>query len=115
MEQKFKRQLSPEEKVRRYYIVLMALNDIQISKQQMELLVFTAVEGKLDTDGRKKFASLNSTSPGTVDNCVSALKKTELLVEVDGHLQPNPFAFPKKQEDIILHITFTSSDAEAIH
>ncbi len=110
--QKFKRTLSPKERVKRYYIVLTAFNDIHLSSQQLELLVFIVEKKLLTTETRREFAALHNTTTGTVDNLVSRLKKLGMLEDTSEGLAINPYAMPPIDRTIQLQIEL---NGETIH
>lgn len=110
---RFKRQLSDKDRIRRYYILLLALNDIKVSRQELDTLVLIMFSNKPigHLERKEVVASLNSTA-GTIDNTISSLKKKGLLIEENGKTLINPFCAMPVNKDVTLEIQL---NGEAIH
>lgn len=89
--QKLKKELQNDTDVSyRYYSVLSALNDLELTEREIQLMSFIAVSGSISVpSNREKFCTMYSTTGATVNNMVSKLKKRNLLLKKDGKIIVN--------------------------
>jgi hypothetical protein len=107
--QKIKKTLSPLQVAESYYKVICALNNIHLTKRQLQLLSFTAVKGGITNPGaRKEFCSLYSTTEASVNNLVGDLKELHLLVKTEGKTRVNPAIQLDFSQPLILQISLIS-------
>jgi hypothetical protein len=89
----------------RYYSVLSALNDLELTDREIQLMSFIAVSGSISVpSNRDKFCSTYKTTGATVNNMVSKLKKRNLLLKKDGKIVVNPLISLDFSSDITLEI-----------
>ena len=75
----------------RYYAILSVINDIQLTKRELQLVAFTAIKGNISyTNYRKEFSSLYDSSSPTINNMISKLKKNNVLVKDNNKIKVNP-------------------------
>jgi len=75
----------------RYYAILSVINDIQLTKRELQLVAFTAIKGNISyTNYRKEFCSLYDSSSPTINNMISKLKKNNVLVKDNNKIKVNP-------------------------
>lgn len=89
--QKLKKELQNDTDVSyRYYSVLSALNDLELTEREIQLMSFIAVSGSISVpSNREKFCQTYETTGATVNNMVSKLKKRNLLLKKDGKIIVN--------------------------
>ena len=85
-----KRVDSPFLLAKRYLALIFLLNDIHVTKRELDILAFTAIRGSISTvaakrDCLEKFQISNS----SLNNTVSTLQQKKLLVK-DGKTKLNP-------------------------
>jgi hypothetical protein len=104
--QKLKKDLRNNREVAyRYYSVLSAFNDLQLTKREVQLMSFIAVSGSISVpSNRDKFCKEYETTGATVNNMVSKLKKRNLLVKKDGKIIVNTIISLDFSKDISLEI-----------
>jgi len=104
--QKLKKDLRNNKEVAyRYYSVLSAFNDLQLTKREVQLMSFIAVSGSISVpSNRDKFCKEYETTGATVNNMVSKLKKRNLLVKKDGKIIVNTIISLDFSKDISLEI-----------
>lgn len=75
----------------RYYAILSIVNDMQLTKRELQLIAFTAVKGNISyAEFRNEFCSkFNSSSP-TINNMISKLRKNNILVKDNNKTKINP-------------------------
>jgi hypothetical protein len=92
--QKIKREYrTPVEIALKYYAIRLALNNIFLSKRELELLSFTAVRGTISSSSAKdEFVRQFGSSKDTINNMISKLSRhpSKLLVKVNGKTRINP-------------------------
>lgn len=104
--QRLKKELINDTEVsHRYYSVLSALNDLELTEREVQLMSFIAVSGSISIpSNREKFCSTYQTTGATVNNMVSKLKKRNLLLKKDGKIVVNPLISLDFSNDISLEI-----------
>lgn len=89
--QTLKRNLKDLEKAEKYYALLSVWNDLKLTKREVQLLAFTALDGNISYSSSKEdFSQFYGSSSATVNNMISELKKMGLLVKVQGKYKVNP-------------------------
>lgn len=89
----------------RYYFVLSALNDLELTMREVQLMSFIAVSGSISVpSNREKFCLTYETTSATVNNMVSKLKRRNLLLKKDGKIIVNPLICLDFSKDVSLEI-----------
>lgn len=89
----------------RYYAILSALNDFQLTEREAQLMAFIATHGSVSiSENRKKFCEDFATTSATVNNMVSKLKKKSLLIKKEGRIVVNPIISLNFKKDLQLEI-----------
>lgn len=104
--QKLKKDLRNDTEVSyRYYSVISALNDLQLTTREVQLMSFIAVSGSISVpSNREKFCNTYNTTGATVNNMVSKLKKRNLLMKKDGKIVVNAIISLDFSKDVSLEI-----------
>jgi DNA-binding MarR family transcriptional regulator len=89
----------------RYYSVLSALNDLFLTKREIQLISFISVFGSISlNENREKFCNSYKTTSATVNNMISKLKRRNLLIKKDGKIVVNPIISLDFSKDVSLEI-----------
>jgi hypothetical protein len=89
----------------KYYTLLFSLNDIPVTKREIQLVAFTAVRGTLSSGGRKEeFIEMFKSSKATVANMTSKLYELKLMEKIDGKIRVNPAIQLDFNNDILLQL-----------
>ena len=76
----------------KYYAILSAINNLQLTKREIELVAFTAVKGSISyANNRTEFCEKYNTTTATINNIVSKLKKVSVFVKEKGKIHVNPY------------------------
>jgi hypothetical protein len=95
------------ELAQQYYGVLSALNNLNLTEREIQLVAFAAVRGSISfATVREDFSLYNSSFP-TINNMVSKLKKSFILVKHGKQIVVNPRIALDFSKPIILQITLT--------
>jgi DNA-binding MarR family transcriptional regulator len=87
----------------RYYGLVSALNDINLTEKEIELMSFIALSGKEKFD-RMEFCSSHNTTRATVNNMVAKLMKKNVLVKSKNAVMVNPLISLDFSKDVQLEI-----------
>lgn len=87
----------------RYYGLVSALNDINLTQKEIELMSFIALSGKEKFD-RMEFCSSYNTTRATVNNMVAKLMKKNVLVKSKNAVMVNPLISLDFSKDVQLEI-----------
>ena len=92
----------------KYYRILSAVNELKLTKREIQLIAFAAIKGNISyANIRKEFCELyNSTSPA-INNIISKLKKMGIFVKDGTKVKVNPIILLNFEKDIVLQITLT--------
>jgi len=90
--QKLKKSLDDEYAIaQQYYSILSAINNLRLTKREIELVAYTAVKGTISyANVRSQFCERYNTTPATINNIVSKLKKVGIFVKESGKVRVNP-------------------------
>lgn len=89
----------------RYYSILSSVNNLQLTKREIELIAFTAVRGNMSyANIRQEFCEKYGTTGPTINNIISKLKKMGILVKDGSKVKVNPVIVLDFAKDITLEI-----------
>jgi hypothetical protein len=90
----------------KYYRILSAVNELKLTKREVQLIAFAAIKGNISyANIRKEFCeTYNSTSPA-INNIISKLKKMGIFVKDGTKVKVNPIILLNFEKDIVLQIT----------
>ena len=91
----------------RYYTILSAINDIGLTKREVQLIAFTAIRGNISYSNiRQEFCEKYASSSPTINNMISKLKKMGILVKDGSKVKVNPvIVLDFEKEVLMLQIT----------
>jgi CRISPR/Cas system CMR subunit Cmr6 (Cas7 group RAMP superfamily) len=96
------------EVARRYYQILSAVNDLRLTERQIQLIAFTAIKGNISySTNKEEFCKLYKSSPPTINNIVSELKKLNIFVKDASKIKVNPKILLNFENDIIIETKIT--------
>lgn len=82
---------NPLVRAERYYSLLSTLNDLNLTKRELQLIAFTAVKGNISyNEFRKEFCETFKSSSPTINNMISKLKKASILIKDNNKIKVNP-------------------------
>lgn len=106
--QKFVKKLPLLVKARRYYSLMLALNDMHLGKGELDFLVFIASYPTVPFSTNKRmFMDAYSKGSGVTDNIIGKLRRLKLLTGT----QINPYAFPDFSQPIVIQIVLENGEA----
>jgi hypothetical protein len=90
----------------KYYRILSAVNDLKLTRREVQLIAFAAIKGNISyANIRKEFCEVyNSTSPA-INNIISKLKKMGIFVKDGTKVKVNPIILLNFEKNIVLQIT----------
>ena len=98
----------------RYYALLSTLNDLRLTEREIQLVAFTAIHGNISYDvNRKEFCATFKTSPPTINNIISRLKKLNVFIKDGGKIKVNPVIILPFDGNIKMEINLIHKDEEA--
>ena len=104
--QKLKKEEADSYKIaERYYTILSAVNDLRLTKREIQLLSFTAIRGNISyANIRKDFCDTYGTTNPSINNIISRLKKMGVLVKDGTKVKVNPRIVLNFENDVTLEI-----------
>ena len=102
------------EMAQRYYALISALNNLFLTERELQLVAFSAVRGSISyATVREDFCSLYNSSFPTINNIVSKLKKTGILIKQGKQIVVNPQIALDFSKPLILQITLTVNNDQS--
>jgi len=103
--QKLRKQTADIDRAIIYYSILSLVNNIGLTKRQIQLLAFTAVRGGITNPAAKQdFCEKYDSSPGTINNIIKDLKKVGIFVKKGSKIAINPAISLNFKNNLILQI-----------
>jgi hypothetical protein len=94
-----------------YYGIISALNNLNLTERELQLVAYTAVKGSISfARVREEFCITYNSSFPTVNNMVSKLKKSFVLIKQGKQIVVNPRIALDFSKPLILQITLTIND-----
>ena len=92
----------------RYYNILSAINDLHLTKREIQLIAFAAIKGNISyANNREEFCAKYETTGPTINNIISKLKKCGILVKDGTKVKVNPVILLNFSKDLTLEIKLT--------
>ncbi len=93
------------DKAIRYYSILSSVNNIRLTEREIQLIAFIAVKGNMGySSNRQEFIAKYKSSSATINNMISRLKKTGILIKDHTKIKVNPLVLPNFEQEITLLI-----------
>lgn len=99
----------------KYYSILSAINNLKLTKREVQLIAFTAVKGNISyANARKQFCEKYDTTTATINNIVSKLKKIGIFIKDSGKVSVNPIIVIdfKKNLNLVIRIVHNEESKE---
>ena len=99
----------------KYYGILSAINNLKLTKREVQLIAFTAVKGNISyANARKQFCEKYDTTTATINNIISKLKKIGIFVKDSGKVSVNPIIVIdfKKNLNLVIRILHNEESKE---
>jgi hypothetical protein len=94
----------------RYYCILSAVNGLNLTERELQLVSFTAVKGNISyANIREEFCEKYKSSPPTINNIISKLKKIGVLVKDGSKIKVNPVITLNFENDVVLEVKITNN------
>jgi hypothetical protein len=95
----------------KYYALISALNELSLTEREVQLIAYTAVKGSISfARVREDFCTTYNSSFPTINNMVSKLKKSFILVKQGKQIVVNPRIALDFSKPLVLQITLTIND-----
>lgn len=93
------------ELAQKYYSILSAINSLNLTEREIQLISFTAIKGNITyANVREEFCkTYNSTSP-SINNIISKLKRVGIFIKENGKVKVNPIITIDFKKDLMLDI-----------
>lgn len=89
----------------KYYNLLSAISNTTLTEREIQLIAFTAIKGNISYSSYKEeFCTLYKSSPPTINNIISKLKKIGLLIKDSGKIKVNPSFLIDFNKDLVIQI-----------
>lgn len=100
------------ELAQKYYSILSAINSLNLTEREIQLISFTAIKGNITyANVREEFCkTYNSTSP-SINNIISKLKKVGIFIKENGKVKVNPIICIDFKKDVTLEIKLVHGEA----
>jgi hypothetical protein len=102
-------------RAQKYYMIVSAVNELALTEREIQLVAFTAVRGNISySNNRQEFCELYKSSPPTINNIISKLKRIGLFVKEGTKVKVNPVITLDFEKDVTLEIKLINEgDGEA--
>lgn len=113
--QKFRKDVKTKiDKGIKYYSLISALNDLNLSKRQIQLLAFTSVRGTITPlPAREEFVKMFRSSLNSVENIKGKLVLKGLIVKRNGMFKVLPAIDLDFSKELTLQIKITGGEENA--
>lgn len=92
----------------KYYTILSAVNNLNLTTREIQLVAFTAVKGNISyANNRQEFCEMYKTTSPTINNIISKLKKINVLVKDGTKVKVNNMIVLDFAKDLTLEIKLT--------
>lgn len=94
----------------RYYSVMSAVNSLNLTQRELQLVAFTAVKGNISYKNiREEFCEKYKSSAPTINNLISKLKKIGVFVKEGSKVKVNSLINLNFENDVVLEIKIMSN------
>lgn len=110
--QKLKKNFSSDiQRAITYYSILSVLNNLHLTKRQIELIAFTSIRGSITSPAaRDEFVDMFDSSKAHLANTKGILTRKGWLVKTEGKYRVNPRIHLDFSKDICLEIKLSTED-----
>lgn len=98
----------------KYYMILSAVNNLGLTKREIELIAFTAIRGNISSRTAKDlFCEKYGTTVPTINNIISKLKRRKIFIKNSKLVKINPLIVLDFEKDLLLVITMENGNRES--
>jgi len=110
--QKLQKSLDDEYAVaEKYYDVLSVINNLGLTKREIELVAYTALNETISYANKKtEFCKKYNTTSATISNLICRLKKMGVFIKEAGKIKVNPVIVIDFKKNLNLVINITHND-----
>jgi hypothetical protein len=96
-----------------YYSILSAVNSLNLTERELQLISFTAIKGNITyANVREEFCkTYNSTSP-SINNIISKLKRIGIFIKENGKVKVNPVIVIDFKKELTLDIKLVHGETK---
>lgn len=95
----------------KYYLILSIVNNLKLTERETQLIAYTAIKGNISYKYlREEFCEKHNTSPATINNIISKLKRMGVLIKDASKVKVNPIIILNFKNDIKLEINLKHVD-----
>jgi hypothetical protein len=94
-----------------YYSILSVLNNLRLTEREIALVAQTSIVSISVPAVKKQFCGAYNTTPATINNMISKLKKMYLLTKIDKKICVNPLIQLNFDKDVKLEISLVFRQA----
>jgi len=95
----------------KYYSILSVINNLGLTKREVELVAYTAVNGTISYANRRaEFCEKYKTTSATISNLICSLKKIGLFIKKSGKIKVNPIIVLDFKKNLNLVIKIVHND-----
>ena len=103
-----KKEENPLNKAIRYYSIISAVGNLNLTEKEIKLLAFAAIKGNISSfSNKEEFCKLYNSSSAYINNMISRLKKNSLLIKDTGKIKVNPQILLDFNNNILLQLTIS--------
>lgn len=96
----------------KYYSIISVINGLKLTERETQLVAFTAIKGNISYKHlREEFCDRYNTTSPTVNNMISKLKKTKVLIKDNSKIKVNPVIVLDFNSNIRLDINLEHGQA----
>jgi hypothetical protein len=96
-----------------YYSLLSAINHLNLTEREIQLISFTAIKGNITyANVREEFCKTYNTTSPTINNIISKLKKIGIFVKENGKVKVNPIITIDFRKDLMLDIKLLHGETD---
>jgi hypothetical protein len=96
----------------KYYSILSAINNLNLTQREIQLVAFTAIKGNITyANVREEFCNKYSTTSPTINNIISKLKKMGIFIKESGKVKINPIIVVDFTKNLTLEIKLEHGEA----
>lgn len=94
----------------KYYSILSVINNLKLTEREIQFISYGAIKGSISSAGvREEFCKKYNTSPATINNMVSRLRKIGVLIKDGARVKINPRIILNFEKDVVLEIKLVLS------
>lgn len=96
----------------KYYNILFTINNLHLTEREIQLVAFTAIKGNITyANVREEFCKTYKSTPPTINNIVSKLKRLGIFIKENGKVKINPKIIIDFKKDLMLNIKLVHEEA----